>query len=40
MIRKNVQQFSEKHALGFDPRDHAPSRIQGAMAIQPDPIAL
>jgi hypothetical protein len=23
MIRKSVQRFSEKHALGLDPRDHA-----------------
>jgi hypothetical protein len=23
MIRKSVKRFSEKHALGLDPRDHA-----------------
>jgi hypothetical protein len=26
MIRKSVQRFSEKHALGLDPRDHAQSK--------------
>jgi hypothetical protein len=32
MIRKSVQQFSEK--------DHAQSRIQSAMTIHPDLVAL
>jgi len=26
MIPKSVQRFSEKHALGLDPRDHAQTR--------------
>jgi hypothetical protein len=32
--------FSEKHALGLDPRDHAPPKIQSAMTIQPKAIAF
>jgi len=27
MIPKSGYRFSEKHALGLDPRDHAPSKI-------------
>jgi hypothetical protein len=47
MIRKSMPsgfdpmggyRFSEKHALGLDPRDLAPSNI--AMTIQPKAIAL
>jgi hypothetical protein len=40
VIRKSGYRFSEKHALGLDPRDHAPSKIQSVMAIQHKPIAL
>jgi hypothetical protein len=40
IIWKSVQRFSEKHALGLDPRDHAQSKSYSAMMIQADPIAL
>ncbi len=35
-----MQRFFEKHAFGFDPRDHAQSRLSSAMAIQLNLIAL
>jgi hypothetical protein len=33
MIRKSMWRFSEKHALGLDPRDHAPTKSSSAMTI-------
>jgi hypothetical protein len=38
-LAKSVQRFSEMHAFGFDPRDHAQSRLSSAMVIQLDLIA-
>jgi hypothetical protein len=32
--------FSEKHALGLDPRDHAAPKIQSAMTNPPKAVAL
>jgi hypothetical protein len=40
MIRKSVQRFSENHALGPDPWDHAQSKSESAVTIQADVIAL
>jgi hypothetical protein len=40
MIWKSGYRFSEKHALGLDPRDHAPPKIESAMMIQLEAIAL
>jgi hypothetical protein len=40
MIRKSVQRFPEKHALGLDPSDHAQTKSQSAMMIHPQIIAL
>jgi hypothetical protein len=40
MIRKRVRRFSENHALGLAPRDHAQSRIENAAPIQRYPVAL
>jgi len=40
MIRKSVKRFSEKHALGPDPGDHAQSKSWSAMTIQSNLIAL
>src|SRR5438105_13537073 len=39
-IRKSGYRFSEKHAVGLDPRDHAQSRTWSAIVIQSGTIAL
>jgi hypothetical protein len=38
-LAQSVQQFFEKHAFGFDPRDHAQPRLSSAIAIRLDLIA-
>jgi hypothetical protein len=40
MIRKVDAGFPKKHALGLDPRDHAPSKIESTMPIQLKAVAL
>jgi hypothetical protein len=49
MIRKSLTsgfdpmggiRFSEKHALGLDPRDHAQTKSQSGMPIEPQLIPL
>jgi len=39
MIGKSVQQFSEKHALGLDPRDHAQTKSWSEMTIRGNVIS-
>jgi hypothetical protein len=40
MIPKSGYRFSEKHALGLDPRDHAPTIKESEMAIRRIAISL
>jgi hypothetical protein len=40
MIRKTGYRFSEKHALGLDPRDHAQTERESGMTIRRKVIAL
>jgi len=40
MIRKSGHRFSEKHALGLDPRDHAQAKNQSGMTIRRKIITL
>jgi hypothetical protein len=38
MIRKSGSRFSEKHALGLDPRDHAPPKKLELRSFQAETI--
>jgi hypothetical protein len=40
MIPKSGNRFSEKHALGLDPRDHAQTKSQSGITIRKKVIPL